>query len=514
MEGTGHRLSRTLPALYPPSMTIRQLSPETVNRIAAGEVIERPASVVKELVENALDAGASEIEVVTAAGGLSLIRVTDDGARHGRRPTWRWPSSGTPPPSSPTRTCSTSRTLGFRGEALPSIGSIARICRSQSRPARGRRGARDRRRSRRQEARCGRPRVNPGTCVEVRELFSATPARLKFLKSERAENMADLRGGEAPRHGPPACRLHADHGRARRPQAAARAAARAGRPLASGSGASWAASSSTTRCRSTSSARACGVTGFAGLPTLHRPDAGQQFLFVNGRPVKDKLLIGAVRAAYGDLIPKGRYPLLALFVDVSPARGRRQRASGKAEVRFRDGGRVRALLIGGAAAGAGGRGPPRVDARRHGDARCVPCRDDPGRCRAGAGDAAPPADRHGRAVLHAIDVRLSSDTAGFRVARLGGSDAGAARRLSTSRAPMRAPPRRRCRMRSARPPARRSARAAARDLHRGADAHSMVIVDQHAAHERLVYERMKAALADGGVGAPGAADPGDRRARR
>jgi DNA mismatch repair protein MutL len=161
-------------------MRIRQLSPETVNRIAAGEVVERPASVVKELVENALDAGAGEIEVVTASGGLSLIRVTDDGG-------------GMPPDDlglaverHATSKLSEEdlfaiRTLGFRGEALPSIGSIARLTiLSRARDAseafalsvdRGAKGK-------------VKPAAgNPGTCVEVRDLFSSVPARLKFLKS-------------------------------------------------------------------------------------------------------------------------------------------------------------------------------------------------------------------------------------------------------------------------------------------------------------------------------------------
>jgi DNA mismatch repair protein MutL len=168
-------------------MPIRQLSPETINRIAAGEVIERPASVVKELVENAIDAGAREIEVVTVAGGLSLIRVTDDG-------------SGIPADELPlaVERHATSKlrdddltsiaTLGFRGEALPSIGSIARLS-IKSRPRTTNTGAeivvdRGRRHAVRPAS------LNPGTSIEVVDLFSATPARLKFLKSEPAENGA------------------------------------------------------------------------------------------------------------------------------------------------------------------------------------------------------------------------------------------------------------------------------------------------------------------------------------
>ena len=227
MEGTGHRLSRTLPALYPPSMTICQLSPETINRIAAGEVIERPASAVKELVENALDAGASEIESSPRPADFRCIRITDDG--HGMGPddlTLAVERHATSKLAD--EDLFSIRTLGFRGEALPSIGSVAHL-RIASRPRQGGaaheivvdRGAK------------GSPRpasVNTGTCVEVRDLFSATPARLKFLKSERAENDGRRRGGEAPRDGQSACRLLFDHRRADGPEAAAQRSLR-GRPL-------------------------------------------------------------------------------------------------------------------------------------------------------------------------------------------------------------------------------------------------------------------------------------------
>ena len=314
-------------------MPIRQLSPETINRIAAGEVVERPASVVKELVENALDAGAGEIEVVTASGGLSLIRVIDDG--------------GGMPPEDLTLAVerhATSklseedlfaiRTLGFRGEALPSIGSIARLTiLSRARAAgeafaltvdRGAKGA-------------VKPAAgNAGTCVEVRELFSSVPARLKFLKSERAENQAvtevvkrlamahpqvgftlttgERQGLRFPREAVGADgllqRLGRIMGRAFMDDAVPVSGERDG----------------------------VSVSGFAGLPTLHRPDVAQQFLFVNGRPVRDKLLIGAVRAAYGDLIPRGRHPLLALFVSLAPVEVDVNVHPAKVEVRFRDSG--------------------------------------------------------------------------------------------------------------------------------------------------------------------------------
>ncbi|MBC7831487.1 MAG: DNA mismatch repair endonuclease MutL, partial [Hyphomicrobium sp.] len=321
-------------------MRIRQLSPETINRIAAGEVVERPASVVKELVENALDAGAGEVEVVTASGGLSLIRVTDDGSGMGpddlvlaveRHATSKLSEDD----------LFAIRTLGFRGEALPSIGSIATL----KILSRARDGA---------EAfalsvdRGAKGQVKPaagnvGTCVEVRDLFSSVPARLKFLKSERAENQAvsevvkrlamahphvgfalttgERTGLRFPREAPGADGLLQRLGRIMGREFMADAVPVAGER------------------------EDVSVSGFAGLPTLHRPDAAQQFLFVNGRPVKDKLLIGAVRAAYGDLIPRGRHPLLALFVSLPPQEVDVNVHPAKVEVRFRDSGRVRSLLV-------------------------------------------------------------------------------------------------------------------------------------------------------------------------
>ncbi len=321
-------------------MPIRQLSPETINRIAAGEVVERPASVVKELVENALDAGAAEIDVVTASGGLSLIRVTDDGSGMGpddlalcveRHATSKLSEED----------LFAIATLGFRGEALPSIGSIAKLTVQSRAKDAGEafavtvdRGA---------KAPIRPAAGNPGTLVEVRDLFSSVPARLKFVKSERAENMAvtevvkrlamahpevgfTLTTGERtglrfPREagGPDGHlkRLGRIMGEAFLADALPIAGAREG----------------------------IAVAGFAGLPTLHRPDTTQQFLFVNGRPVKDKLLVGAVRAAYGDLIPRGRHPLLALFLTLPPAEVDVNVHPAKAEVRFRNAASVRSLLV-------------------------------------------------------------------------------------------------------------------------------------------------------------------------
>ena len=327
--------------------------------------------------------------------------------------------------------------------------------------------------------------LNVGTCVEVRELFSATPARLKFLKSERAENMgiSDVVKRLAMAH--PAVGFTLTTGEraglklAAQPLGPDGHLARLGRIM----GREFLDDALPVDIER----EGVRVTGFAGLPTLHRPDPGQQYLFVNGRPVKDKLLIGAVRAAYGDLLPKGRYPLLALFVTLSPREVDVNVHPSKAEVRFRDAGRVRSLVAGALrqaleAAGhrasvAGGIGAIATLAR-------------------GAGTLSrnPHISRRGRR----------------RASR------GAARCRAASPRPCR--PRSRAWPRPAptrgRPPEPApadlldrplgAARAQLHETYIVAQTHtSVVIVDQHAAHERLVYERLKAALGNGGVARQG-----------
>lgn len=322
-------------------MPIRQLSPETVNRIAAGEVVERPASVVKELVENAIDAGARAIEVVTSGGGLSLIRVSDDGAGMDAQDLAMCVERHA---TSKLREedLFDIRTLGFRGEALPSIGSIARL-EIASRPRstgealsivvdRGTKGP-------------IRPvAMNAGTRIEVTDLFSATPARLKFLKSERAENLAvsDTVKRLAMAHPEVAFTLvTGERTSLRLPASQANAEGllqRLGRIM----GREFLADA----LEIAGERDGVRVAGFAGLPTLNRGDASQQFLFVNGRPVKDRLVVGALRAAYGDTVPRGRHPLVALFVDVDPRELDVNVHPAKTEVRFRDAGAVRGIVIG------------------------------------------------------------------------------------------------------------------------------------------------------------------------
>ena len=450
-------------------MAIRQLSPETVNRIAAGEVVERPASVVKELVENALDAGAREIEVVTAAGGLSLIRVTDDGIGMDaadlalsveRHATSKLASDDLLAIS----------TLGFRGEALPSIGSVARLV-ITSRP-RNAREALEITVDRGTKHGLKPAPLNPGTRIEVRDLFSATPARLKFLKSERAENLAvsetvkrlamahphvgfSLAMGERVGLSLPPCEPSADG-----------LLKRLGRIM----GATFMADAVPVR----GERDGIGVHGFAGLPTLHRPDAAQQFLFVNGRPVRDRLVTGAVRAAYGDLVPRGRHPLLALFVTLPPAEVDVNVHPAKTEVRFRDGGAVRGLLIGAlrhALETAGFR------ASAQGGARTL-------ETLARTSTPSPSPDR---------EIARAVRPVGFAEERqvpFGDFAAPAADTSVHEQAP--------AADHRARPLG--AARAQLHETYIVAETESsVVIVDQHAAHERLVYERRKRALENGGV---------------
>jgi DNA mismatch repair protein MutL len=321
-------------------MPIRRLDPVLADRIAAGEVVERPAAVVKELVENALDAGATRIEVAVELGGKALVRVIDDGCGMSaedldlaveRHATSKLEGND----------LAAIATLGFRGEALPSIGSVACLL-IHSRPAAAPHAARilvDQ-----GVKHAIRPAAGPvGTRVEVRDLFAATPARLKFLKSDRAEARAcadiverlamanervwfSLAGSETrgfdlavARQGDARlARLTDVLGKELEANALEVAAEREGLVL----------------------------EGFAGLPTWHRANPSAQYLFVNGRPVRDKLLVGAIRAAYIDYLPQGRYPVVALFLSCDPREVDVNVHPTKAEVRFRDPGLVRGLVVG------------------------------------------------------------------------------------------------------------------------------------------------------------------------
>jgi DNA mismatch repair protein MutL len=461
---------------------IRQLSAETINRIAAGEVIERPASVVKELVENAIDAEATAVEIVTVAGGLSLIRVSDDGVG----------MTGSDLLLAVDRHATSKldeedlfniATLGFRGEALPSIGAIAHLALASR--SRAGNDAHEIVVDRGNKAALRPAAIAGGTRVEVRELFSATPARLKFLRSERAENFAINDVVKKIALAQPGIAFSLTTGERtalRLPQEAAGPAghlSRLGRIM----GPDFLRDALPVEAER----EGIRVTGFAGLPTLNRPDSAQQHLFVNGRPVRDRLLIGAVRAAYADLIPRGRAPLLALFVTLPAREVDVNVHPTKAEVRFRNVHGVRSLMLGALRAAleaAGHRASDRGGtamlaalAQSAGDGKAAPGANFPmaPAARAWSGRAYP---RSATATLAAMQAPLEgmvAPSADWSAAAAPAAPELVDRPLGAARAQLH----------------ETYIVAQTRD--------AVIIVDQHAAHERLLYERIKAQLADGGV---------------
>ncbi len=328
-------------------MKIRLLSENTINQIAAGEVIERPASAVKELVENAIDAGAGNITVVMAGGGRDLISVSDDGHGMGagelelaveRHATSKLREDD----------LTDIKTMGFRGEALPSIASVSRFCLSSR--------ARGSGEGWKLEIDGGRKKsplrpvaMNHGATIEVRDLFYSTPARLKFLKAERTEfNYAlDVIKRLAMAH--PEISFSLLDGDRRAFQASAAQGelldARLKR-LTAILGHEFGDNALLIDVVRESGAGRISLTGYAGLPTYSRGNARYQFLFVNGRPVKDKLLNGAVRGAYMDFLARSRHPVLALFLEVPTHMVDVNVHPAKAEVRFQDSGLIRGLIVG------------------------------------------------------------------------------------------------------------------------------------------------------------------------
>jgi DNA mismatch repair protein MutL len=469
-------------------MPIRQLAEAVINRIAAGEVVERPASVVKELIENALDAGARRIDVLTDGGGRRLIRVTDDGEGMTRADLALAVERHATSKLADDDLVSI-RTLGFRGEALPSIGSVARLSiatRHLSEPH-----------AWTIEVDAGaKSAVKPaalgvGSRVEVRDLFYATPARLKFLKLDRteAEAVREVVRRLAMSRPDVAFTLA---GEERAPVTFAAALPGAtGRLTRLGDvlGADFRANA----VEISAEREGVVIEGFAALPTLTRANALGQYLFVNGRPVRDKLLIGAVRGAYADYLPRDRHPLLALFVALDAREVDVNVHPAKAEVRFRNAGLVRALIVsalkaalareGMRAASTGGSATiaafrpaaaPRGWDWRHSPARPDYRRPPPfpspasgggwgGGSRGGFAEAAQAAFDVG---TPAADLRIeASEPAAELIDRPLGA-----------------------------------ARAQVHETYIVAQTRDgLVIVDQHAAHERIVYERLKAAIDKAGV---------------
>lgn len=320
-------------------MPVRQLPDYLQSQIAAGEVVERPASVVKELVENAIDAGARAIDIEIRNGGRDLIAVGDDGIGMDeddlvlcveRHATSKLPDDD----------LVNIRTLGFRGEALPSIASVARVTITTRKAgashalALGIEGGRK-----------GRPMPAArgiGTTVEVRDLFFATPARLKFLRSERAETLAVTEIVERLALAAPHIRFTLKQGeRAPRIFAAGSAARGTAERLAALLGADVLAD-----CLPIAAGKeGLSLSGFIGRPAANRATAREQYLFVNGRPVRDRLLLSVLRAAYGDTLPRERHAVAALFLSINPQDVDVNVHPAKTEVRFRDPAHVRALLI-------------------------------------------------------------------------------------------------------------------------------------------------------------------------
>ena len=477
-------------------MAVRRLPDTIVDRIAAGEVIERPASVVKELVENAIDAGAKRIDVVVEGGGRRLIRVDDDGAGMSpqdltlaveRHATSKLPEGD----------LVDIRTLGFRGEALPSIGSVARLTIVS-------RTAEDDHASRIVVDSGVRDGPMPGargrgTRVEVSELFHATPARLRFLKSESAENQAvtDVVRRLALAHPEVGFSLTVGE---RNVLAVAPAGALLDEANAFADRIAEVLGGEFRDNGIVLDVERGGVrlTGLAGHPTWHRPNSRHLYLFVNGRPVKDRSLVGAVKAGYGDVLARDRWPACALFLSLDPHEVDVNVHPAKAEVRFRDAGLVRGLVVSALKSALAGTGPKPSAAMaaetlsnfRGGGAGQAPYR-------SGGYAAGGPA---AYAVSAAVARAMPADT---HPAETGFAEAPAA--FEGFAAPSAAPAADfRATVEPDAPEAGAHPLGAARaQVHEtfivAQTADGIVIVDQHAAHERLVYERLKTAIAENGV---------------
>jgi DNA mismatch repair protein MutL len=456
---------------------IRRLPEATINRIAAGEVVERPASAVKELVENAIDAGATQINVSLGGGGKSLILVEDNG--HGMSAAAlvlaieRHATSKLPEGDSGDRMFQIT-SLGFRGEALPSIGAVAHL-ELTSRAA--------------QDDSAHAVSVNGGkisdvtpaagaigTRVEVRDLFFATPARLKFLKSERAETTAvsDILKRLAMAHPAIGFSLTSDGRKtfAYPPEGGEegqlkRLAAILGRDFADNAVPVMAARDGVR------------LYGFAGLPTFNHATAQKQYLIVNGRPVRDKLLNGAVRGAYQDFLAGNRHPALALFIELPSGALDVNVHPAKTEVRFKDAGLIRSMIVGGLRAAlteAGHRASTTVAGQTMAAFRPGYMGDTP---RQGDFTAA----QNFQAPINPASENIGDGMAEAAAGWLSTPQAAAA---MAEPAPAHLP--------------LGLARAQLHETYVLAQTHDgFVIVDQHAAHERLVYERMKAQIAETGI---------------
>ena len=458
---------------------IRRLPETLVNRIAAGEVVERPASALKELIENAVDAGAGQIAVRIAGGGLDLIEVTDDGC--GMRPEEivlaleRHATS-----KLPDEAIELVSTLGFRGEALPSIASVARLT-IESRPhgaAEGWRRVVDHGAL----AGEGPAALPPGTRIRVEDLFGRVPARRKFLRSPRSEYAAclDVVRRLAMARPDVGFTLEHDGRRVLAVQAGEGLANRVARLIARELAEDGVAVEAERGASNGSWAR---LTGVAGLPTFNRGVADHQYLFVNGRPVKDRLLVGAVRGAYADMLARDRHAVLALFLEVPPEEVDVNVHPAKTEVRFRDPAFVRGFIVSGlrqALESHGGRTAQSPAAGAMGRWQSEPIAEAP------IAPAAGPVP----ALTSLFAPRVSDAGQGWRGFEPAmPAPAGRAEAAEPIAAPDRDYP-------------LGIARGQVANTYIVAEAaDGLVIVDQHAAHERLVLERLKAAGAGDAVAA-------------
>jgi len=437
-------------------MSIRRLPPHLINRIAAGEVVERPAAALKELVENAIDAGATQITISLVGGGIDRIEVSDDGC-------------GMSPPEMalalerhatsklPDEAIEAVTTLGFRGEALPSIASVARVTiDSRVRGSDGWRRTVDNGELIEESPAA----IPPGTRVRVEGLFEKVPARRKFLRSPRSEFAACVDTVKRLAMARPDIGFSLEHDGRRALQVPSgeigpdRVAALTDRALADASvGLDF-------------EREGLRLTGVAGLPTFNRGVADHQYLFVNGRPVKDRLLAGAVRGAYADMLARDRHAVVALFLDVPPTEVDVNVHPAKTEVRFRDPAIVRGMIVSGL--------------RR--------ALDEAG---------------HGRAPLASTAAlgAWSSEPASMQTWPTRPPQ----QRLWEQRQAFAAPPQARTEVAEDPAPAANAypmgvARGQIAKTYIVAEAEDgLVLVDQHAAHERLVLERMRRALETGEV---------------
>ena len=473
-------------------MPIRRLPEHLVNRIAAGEVVERPASALKELVENAIDAGAERIIVRLTTGGIDRVEVIDDGCGMSpeemalaleRHATSKLPDDD----------LEDVETLGFRGEALPSIASVARLTlESRVRGAEG-------------WSRIvdngdlvveGPAALPPGTRVVVDNLFAKVPARRKFLRTPRSEYAAAADAIRRLAMARPDIGFTLEHDGRRNISVqpgetrAERVAGLTNRELTENS------------VVVDYQRGAAKLEGVASLPTFNRGVADHQYLFVNGRPVKDRLLIGAVRGAYQDLLARDRHPVLALFLTIPPGDVDVNVHPAKTEVRFREAGNIRGLIVGGlrhALDEAGFRSVQRPSAGALGNWQTEPVGAGAGQPPTGAPTAYPRTYqqdyRQGGAFFtgHPPNAGQAADQASvwdqspdYQPAPEGRAEAAEQPVPDATEHPL------------------GIARGQVSETYIVAEAEDgLVIVDQHAAHERLVLERMNKAMAEGGVASQG-----------